>query len=113
MRLEKFVNLIREEAIDDEIQLFREILAEDDRNVTDPYWRNVRSLVAKLKPSDVECVLSIVRQVSVDATAVVLGILDGTCCVTNEKMEIRLEVNGQVYSSGELQEQLFIQEQKQ
>jgi hypothetical protein len=75
---------------------------------SDPYWKRALSLFHELSPEQREILLEIVRQVAVDATANVLGVIDGVCRLqsTHSKFELTCESEE---LSGDLQG-LFLEE---
>ncbi len=74
----EFINRIRGEVIEQNLASCRDLFANTDpANATDPYWRRALALHATLNEAQRAVLFDIVRQVMVDTTSNLLGVLDG------------------------------------
>ncbi|MFC5526235.1 hypothetical protein ACFPPA_10825 [Rhodanobacter ginsengisoli] len=78
---------------------------------SDPYWKRVLTLFGELTPEQREVLLELTRQVAIDATANVLGIIDGACSMNDANSRFRLTYGGRDLA-GELQS-LFLEQAEQ
>lgn len=77
MTPEKFVEAVLKTVVEDGIASYKEILAADPGEATDPYWKRVLDLYQSLAPAQREVILEIMRQVEIDTVSGIFGILDG------------------------------------
>jgi len=112
MDADVFVRQLRRDVIDGEVKLYKELLEKSEhQTASDPYWTEIRLLYASLNSEQKDTLLNIVRQVSVDVLASLLGIIDGLSYFEGASNQFRLTVHENIELSGDLQERLFMQEQ--
>jgi hypothetical protein len=112
MTPQDFVSKLNEAVVEDNHAIYRNLLLNPDRAwAPDPYWRRVLNLFDELTADQREVLLELTRQVTIDATANVLGVIDGTCALGGEDGEFQLIYGGQDLA-GELQG-LFLEQAEQ
>lgn len=112
MDADRFVRQLRKDVIDAEVDLYRDLFeSNDNQTAGDAYCSEIRSLYASLNKDQKETLLKIVRQVSVDTLASLLGIIDGLSYFEGASNQLRLTVHDKNKLSGDLQERFFMQEQ--
>jgi hypothetical protein len=78
MNQHQFVSGIRSAVLDQNISLYRDIFAKTESiNATDHYWKGALEFYAQLNENQREMLFQITRQIMVDTTSNLLGILDG------------------------------------
>lgn len=78
MNQQEFVKHIRSEIIDQNLLIYRDIFATTNpANVSDPYWTRALDLYFKLDDAGKAVLFQIIRQIMVDTTSNLLGVLDG------------------------------------
>lgn len=111
MTSEKFVRQLRKYVVDDEVRFYSETLIKSDRQeVTDRYWSDLTHLYDNLNAAQKSVLLQLVRQVSVDTVASLLGIIDGLSYFEEATGQFSLTMHGDTELAGDLQEQFFMQE---
>lgn len=79
MKQEEFVRALRVDIIEENADLYADMLRTTDRSsVEDEYWRAVLSLYDSLNDRGKVTLLGIMRQVAVDTVSNMLGVLDGS-----------------------------------
>lgn len=74
---QEFINRIRAEIIDQNLAIYRDLFANtDEASASDPYWKRALGLHASLNDEQRAVLFQIVRQVMVDTTSNLLGVLD-------------------------------------
>lgn len=103
-----FVNCIRSNIIDANLQIYKDIFAKTESDVSNSYWKKVLRFYGSLENPEKEILFKIIRQVMVDTISNLFGILDGVC-ITQEIPfgELTLELSGQRIN-GDLQD-LFLE----
>lgn len=111
----EFVNQIKKTVIDENSVIYKDLFINTDPNSsTDKYWVNALNFFNKLDPSDKEIFFKIIRQIEVDTTSNILGILDGTSWLENQEEEFKLTTkNSKEPINGELQDIFLEQEENQ
>lgn len=112
MTPQDFVSKLNAAVVEENHAIYRDLLLNTDIDrATDPYWRRVLSVFHDLSADQREVLLELTRQVTIDATANVLGVIDGACALGGEACEFRLISNGRDLA-GELQS-LFLEQAEQ
>jgi Na+/phosphate symporter len=62
----EFIRAIRSEIIEENIQAYKKMLADNSRKATDPYWKELKVFYSSLKPSQRDLLHSVMRQTIVD-----------------------------------------------
>ncbi|RDS81125.1 hypothetical protein DWU98_11295 [Dyella monticola] len=112
MTPEGFISKLHAVVVEENNAIYRNLLLNTDPGeASDPYWRRVLTVFSGLNADQREVLLELTRQVTIDATANVLGIIDGTCALEGMDHEFRLTY-GARNLAGELQS-LFLEQAEQ
>lgn len=78
MTQQELIHRIRAEIIDQNLAIYRDLFTTTDpAGASDPYWKQALMLHASMSDQQRDVFFKIVRQVMVDTTSNLLGILDG------------------------------------
>ena len=78
MKPKDFVVQLRTVAIDENVTIYRDLFASTPlEKASDTYWERALSLFKALSPERHEIFFEVMRQVAVDTTSSVLGVIDG------------------------------------
>jgi hypothetical protein len=78
MNQQEFISRIRSEIIDQNLGIYRDLFENTDpANATDPYWKRALGLHLSMSDGQRELLFQIIRQIMVDTTSNLLGVLDG------------------------------------
>lgn len=109
MTPKNFVSGLRIAVVEENVNIYRDLftatLIEDS---TDPYWKRALTLFNTLSQEQREVFFEIVRQVTIDTTSNVLGVIDGVNVLEGDDSEFELK-SGTQQISGDLQA-LFLAE---
>ena len=108
----KFVGHLRSYVIDENLEIYKKLFEETPAlGATDPYWKTALNLFEKLNAEQRMVFFEVIRQVIVDTTANVLGVVDGVNSIyqDNEVYELRCEG---VVISGDLQSVFLAEEER-
>ncbi|HET6433797.1 hypothetical protein [Dyella sp.] len=107
-----FVAQLNAAVVEENHAIYRDLLLNTDIDrASDPYWRRVLSVFRDLSADQREVLLELTRQVTIDATANVLGVIDGSCPLGGEECQFRLISDGRDLA-GDLQS-LFLEQAEQ
>lgn len=111
MTPEQLVNFLHESVIDENVALYRQLFARTDpEKASDPYWIHALALFGGLSEEQREWFFEVVRQIAVDTTSTVLGVIDGASYL--EGADGRFELtHGALKINGDLQS-LFLAEEE-
>jgi hypothetical protein len=113
MDSETFVRQLRNDVVDDEAKFYADTLTSVTHSeIIDPYWIALNRLYDTLSLSQKSVLLQLVRQVSVDTAANILGIIDGVCYFDGVTGSFSLKEPGGRELAGDLQEHFFMQEKE-
>lgn len=113
MTSEHFAAGLMQSVVDDNVSTYRELFANtlpDD--ASDPYWKRSLALYHTLTPDQQSVFFEVIRQVSVDTTSNVLGVIDGVNFIAGGDEEFTLIYGRDQKISGDLQS-LFLVEEEQ
>ena len=103
----KFIEALKATTVESNLKAYKDIFEKTTLNneVKDPYWKDALLLFNSLNNDQKRIFFSILRQVAIDTTAQILGILDGTSSMDGYDAEFKLTTseNGQVIN-GDLQD---------
>ena len=103
-----FVTKLSAAVVDENNAIYRNLLLNTAvRQAPDPYWQRVLGLFGELTADQREVLLELTRQVTIDAAANVLGVIDGTRALDGRGGAFRLMDDGQDLA-GDLQS-LFLE----
>lgn len=95
MTPDEFVASLSTTVVDENNAIYRSLLLDTRaEQAADPYWQRVLKLFGELSADQREVLLELTRQVTIDAVANVLGIIDGTCRLCGEHGRLRLTCEG-------------------
>lgn len=104
-----FVSKLHAAVVEENHAIYRDLLLDTEvERASDPYWRRVLGVFRDLNADQREVLLELTRQVTIDATANVLGVIDGSCALGGVDCEFRLISEGRDLA-GELQS-LFLEQ---
>lgn len=113
MSPEEFVAGLRSGVIDENLTIYRGLFTENTPDdAEDPYWKRALALFIEL-PADKRAVFfEILRQVSVDTTSNLLGVLDGVNPIRDRFIQFSVVDEDGSTLSGDLQDHFLIQEEE-
>lgn len=85
MTPQEFASIIRTEVLEDNLAIYRQMLAEH-KEAKDPYWQKLRMLNNEQQ----QVLQMVMRQVAVDTIASLLGVLDGVVILKNHREDFSL-----------------------
>lgn len=98
--------------VEDNVATYREIFEiTSPDNASDPYWKRALSLFQALPPEQKPIFFEVLRQVCVDTTSNVLGVIDGVNAVEGGTGEFTLIYGGSENLSGDLQSLFRVEEE--
>jgi hypothetical protein len=104
------VSALRESIVEENSSIYRRVFMETKvEKAADPYWRNALTLFSELSVEQRESLFEVIRQVMVDTTSNVLGILDGVNGLRFGNNKFKLTEDGKTLN-GDLQA-LFLAEE--
>ncbi|MDP2810075.1 MAG: hypothetical protein Q8O34_07995 [Rhodocyclaceae bacterium] len=110
MTPQEFVIRLRGAVVEENTAIYRDLFSSTSiEKASDPYWRRALGLFGALSPEQREVFLEVVRQVAVDTTSNVLGVIDGVNALGGGE-EFELDLDGKKLS-GDLQS-LFLAEEE-
>jgi hypothetical protein len=113
MKPDEFVSRLRLAVIEENTALYRKIFADTAvEKASDPYWKRALALFNVLSPEQQGVFLEVVRQVAVDTTSNVLGIIDGVNALDGVDAEFELSCSTGSKLSGDLQSLFLIEEER-
>jgi hypothetical protein len=112
MSPQEFVWQLNAFVVEESTATYRDLLFNTRaEQASDHYWKRVLTLFSELTPDQREVLLELTRQVAIDATANVLGVIDGACALGDAHSRFRLTHGGRDLA-GDLQS-LFLEQAEQ
>jgi hypothetical protein len=112
MTPENFVSQLRKGVVDENTTIYRDLFSNTPiKKASDPYWKRALELFGNLSPEGREIFFEVVRQIAVDTTSNVLGIVDGVNPLQGTDGKLELFINGKKIS-GNLQSLFQLEEEK-
>ena len=110
----KFIVQLRAAVIDENVAIYRDLFASTSvEKASDPYWKRALTLFYALSPEQQVVFFEIVRQVAVDTTSNVLGVIDGVNALEDIDAELALVYGDDRQTlSGDLQSLFLVEEEK-
>jgi hypothetical protein len=113
MKTEYLCQLILDELDSGTMPFYRDtLLIEPLESLRDPLWQAAASLMRKLDSNAQNVVLGLMRQAAVDASATILGAIDGNTSLGERFVELSLTDGDGKQHSGELQDEFVRQANK-
>lgn len=108
MTPEQFTKQVRKAVVEDNNSIYQELFDTTDINtVTDEYWKEAQGLYNKLTNDERKVLLKMMRQVSLDTTSNIFGIIDGSSPLDESDVEFQLTTSEGDELSGDLQDFLL------
>lgn len=113
MKSVDFVSQIRKIVINENINVYRDLfLNTDPDSVTDEYWIKALKFFNSIDESSRGIFFEIIRQIEIDTTSNILGILDGVSWLEDQDEEFLLTMeNSKEPINGDLQDIFLAQEE--
>ncbi|GAB5524983.1 MAG: hypothetical protein Roseis2KO_28550 [Roseivirga sp.] len=95
MDQEELIKQIRKSVIEENLDLYKETFKHtipDETTIS--HWSEALSFFKRLNDQDKETLFKIIRQVEVDITAHILGVLDGSSWLEGQEEEFELKIEG-------------------
>lgn len=107
-----FVNALRKEVINDNAVIFRDLFSNTKiESASDPYWKRALALFGDLSPEQKDVFFEVLRQIAVDTTSNLLGVIDGVNVPAGVVGRLELCIDGNKIS-GDLQSLFLEQEER-
>lgn len=112
MKPSVFVSSLRSAVVEENVGIYKDLFTSNSPGkVTDTHWRHALSLFNTLNREQQQTFFSIIRQVTVDTTSNVLGIIDGVSAIDGIPGRLELRYVDGSKLSGDLQS-LFLAEEE-
>jgi predicted RNA polymerase sigma factor len=108
-----FVVRLRAAVIEENIAIYRDLFESTPaEKASDVYWKKALALFNALSPEQQEVFFEVVRQIAVDTTSNVLGVIDGINAVEGLDAELVLSYGGGNQPlNGDLQSLFLVEEE--
>lgn len=111
MKPDDFVLKLKEAVIEENISIYRDVFKETTIDqCSDIYWKKALFLFNSLSIDDKEIFFEILRQVMIDTTSNILGVIDGVNLINGIDKDFTLIYEGEVLN-GDLQS-IFIENER-
>ena len=111
MTPDAFAAHIRSTVVDENADIYRDLFTNPDEDGEDGYWKEARALFAGLDDDQKEVFFTILRQVIVDTTSTILGVVDGTVALPGIDDDFSLRLGRGPEMAGDLQDCFLSQEE--
>lgn len=112
MNAEEFVSRIRLAVVVENMAIYRKTFTETPvTRPTDPYWKRALSFFNELNPEQQEVFFQIIRQVAVDTTSNILGVIDGVNLIDGVDGDFELIYQDGSKLNGDLQSLFLIEDE--
>lgn len=109
----EFVPRLRMAVVEENTGIYRQLFTSTSvENASDPYWKRALTLFNGLSTEQQEVFFEVVRQVAVDTTSNILGVIDGVNALEGVDEQFVLTCESGPKLSGDLQS-LFLVEEEQ
>lgn len=104
MTPENFVEFIYENVINENTRVYKSLYIDGYmQEATDPYMKKAFDLLRKISEAEREVLLLIIRQIMIDTSSSMLGILDGVSVIPPYDKKFNLTYDGSANLAGDLQ----------
>jgi hypothetical protein len=111
MTPKEFAIRLRKGVVEENTLIYRDLFSGTPvEKASDAYWRRAIKLFAALSKEQKEVFFEVIRQVTVDTTSNILGVIDGVSTLEDVREELELSL-GRDRISGDLQS-LFLAEEE-
>lgn len=109
-----FVVRLRDAVIEENCSIYRDLFTSTRvENASDAYWKRALALFNTLPPEQQEVFFEVLRQIAVDTTSNVLGVIDGVNSVEGIDAEFVLTYDDEEQPlNGDLQSLFLVEEEK-
>lgn len=109
-----FVVRLRTVVIEENLAIYRDLFTSTPvEKASDIYWKRALALFNALSPEQQKVFFEVVRQIAVDTTSNVLGVIDGVNSVEGMDAELVLTYDDEKQPlSGDLQSLFLVEEEK-
>lgn len=109
----KFVSSLRMAVVQENLNIYRQLFTSTSIDkVSDSYWINALTLFNDLSAEQQEVFFMVVRQVAVDTTSNVLGVIDGVSALNGVDEQFELISEDGTKLNGDLQSLFLVEEEK-
>jgi hypothetical protein len=112
MLAKEFVSHLRIAVVEENMAIYQQLFNSISvTTASDPYWKRALSFFNNLEAAQRTILFEIIRQVSVDTTSNILGVIDGVNTLDGLKGEFHLAYEDEQQLNGDLQS-LFLAEEE-
>jgi hypothetical protein len=114
MKPKDFVIGLRTAVIDENVAIYRDLFTSTSvEKASDAYWKRALALFKALSPEQQEVFFEVVRQIAVNTTSNVLGVIDGVNSLEGMDAELMLTYGDDKQPlNGDLQSLFLVEEEK-
>ncbi|QDQ28768.1 transposase [Chitinimonas arctica] len=113
MKPQEFAIKLHAAVVEENTVAYRDLFSNSTiENTSDAYWKRALAFFSSLEPSQREVFFEILRQVAVDTTSNILGVMDGVNSLEGGDVEFQLIANGDEELNGDLQSIFLAEEEK-
>lgn len=114
MKSSDFVQLLRAAVVDENVAIYRDLFTNTlTETASDTYWQRALALFNSLSPEQQDVFFEVVRQIAVDTTSNVLGVIDGVNSIDGINEEFILTYGDEnKLLNGDLQSLFLVEEEK-
>jgi hypothetical protein len=106
-----FIRSLRYIILDHEASSYQDSLDTDDLEITDPVWKGISPIYKSMSYEQKTAFLKFIRLVRVNTLSEVLGILDGSSYLSDERVTFTLKAGDEVIN-GDLQDIFLASEEE-
>lgn len=108
MTPEQFTKQIKKVVVEENNCIYKELFNTTDiSTVTDEYWKEAQGLYDNLSKDERKTLLKVMKQVSLDTTSNIFGIIDGSSPLDESDLELKLTTSEGDELGGYLQDCLL------
>lgn len=115
MNSKDFAIGLRSVVVDENIEIYRDLFMNISiEDASDAYWKRALTLFNSLSNEQQDVFFEVVRQIAVDTTSNVLGVIDGVNSIKGMDAEFMLMYDGENCPlNGDLQSLFLVEEEKE
>ncbi len=108
-----FITHLRSKIIEENLVIYRDLFTNVPiEKASDIYWQRALALFKALSPKQQEVFFEVIRQVAVDTTSNILGVIDGVNVLEELDVELKLTCNDEKQPlNGDLQSLFLVEEE--
>jgi predicted RNA polymerase sigma factor len=113
MTAKAFVSQLRQAVVEENVALYKQLFTDTSAaTASDPYWKRALEFFDNLDSAQQSTLFEIIRQVAVDTTSNVLGIIDGVSTLEGFDDYFKLNYGGETQLNGDLQSLFLVEEER-